>query len=185
MGTRWACNSWTCRYIETVGQWMPKCLNADEKRNRVNTSKSILQYFEQSSGNFLEARITFDETWLHHYDPETSRWRCMIQFCKKTVRKMGRKYGRKRDDSFSHFVKLNYTLPSAFITRTSFTSAVISLILRLNNSPCGGGTGISPLLKKFKTQKVSHGHSIFFSLADKNGIFDDYLPKGRTFNEEY
>ena len=43
------------------------------ERNRVDTSKLILKHFERSSDNFLERLVTVDETWLHHYDPETKQ----------------------------------------------------------------------------------------------------------------
>ena len=43
------------------------------ERNRVDTSKLILKHFERSSDNFFERLITVDETWLHHYDPETKQ----------------------------------------------------------------------------------------------------------------
>lgn len=51
-------------------KWVPKCLNADQKRHRVDTSKMILQHFQRSSDGFLERLLIADETWLHHYDPE-------------------------------------------------------------------------------------------------------------------
>lgn len=54
-------------------KWVPKCLNADEKRKRVETSRLILQHFELSSDNFLDRLVTVDETWLYHYDPETKQ----------------------------------------------------------------------------------------------------------------
>lgn len=54
-------------------KWVPKCLNADEKRKRVDTSKLVLQHFEQSGDDFLQRLVTVDETWLHHYDPETKQ----------------------------------------------------------------------------------------------------------------
>ncbi|XP_042310079.1 uncharacterized protein LOC121923591 [Sceloporus undulatus] len=56
-----------------LAKWVPKCLNDDQKRNRVDTSKLILQHFEQSSDNFLEQLVTVDETWLHHYGLETKQ----------------------------------------------------------------------------------------------------------------
>lgn len=54
-------------------KWVPKCLNADQKRNRVDTSRWVLQQFQQSRDNFLERIVTVDETWLFHYDPETKQ----------------------------------------------------------------------------------------------------------------
>ena len=52
-------------------KWVPKCLNADQKRERVTASKAILDQFKANSQHFLSRIVTMDETWLHHYDPET------------------------------------------------------------------------------------------------------------------
>lgn len=52
-------------------KWVPKCLNADQKRYRVNVSKLILQQFQRSSKNILDRLVTVDETWLHYYDQDT------------------------------------------------------------------------------------------------------------------
>ena len=43
-------------------KWVPKCLNADKKRQRC-----------QSSEQLLSRLVTMDETWLYHYDPETKQ----------------------------------------------------------------------------------------------------------------
>lgn len=52
-------------------KWIPKCLNADQKRLRVTTSKSLCRLFKEDSSNILDRIVTMDETWIHHYDPET------------------------------------------------------------------------------------------------------------------
>lgn len=52
-------------------KWIPKCLNADQKRVRLTMSKEICRRFEEDSSNFLDRLVTMDETWVHHYDPET------------------------------------------------------------------------------------------------------------------
>ena len=54
-------------------KWVPRCLNADEKRKRVESSRLILRHFQQSSDSFLSRIVTVDETWLFHYDPETKQ----------------------------------------------------------------------------------------------------------------
>jgi len=53
-------------------KWIPKCLNADQKRTRVQMSQESLQKF-QNPGEFLRSLVTEDETGLHHYDPETKQ----------------------------------------------------------------------------------------------------------------
>lgn len=57
-------------------KWVPKCLNADQKRSRVISSKAILKRFRAGEQEFLARLVTMDETWLHHYDP-TSKQQAM------------------------------------------------------------------------------------------------------------
>lgn len=50
-----------------------KCLNVDQKRERANRSEKRK---ETKDSDFLSRVVTVDETWVHLYDPETSknRW---------------------------------------------------------------------------------------------------------------
>jgi hypothetical protein len=73
-------------YRETVGyiiheilditklsaKWVPKCLNADQKRDRVFASQAILDRFQRNHLGFFNRLIIMDETWIHIYDPETN-----------------------------------------------------------------------------------------------------------------
>jgi histone-lysine N-methyltransferase SETMAR len=52
-------------------KWIPKFLNADQKRNRVIASQAILARFHAGAEDFVARLVTMDETWLHHYDPQT------------------------------------------------------------------------------------------------------------------
>ena len=55
-------------------KWVPKCLNADQKRQRCQSSEQILEFFgEHDPNDFLSRLVTMDETWLYHYDPETKQ----------------------------------------------------------------------------------------------------------------
>ena len=53
-------------------KWIPKCLNTDQKRARVETSRSSCALFNESP-EFLIHVLTMDETWLYFYDPETKQ----------------------------------------------------------------------------------------------------------------
>ena len=59
--------------------WVPKCLNADQKRQRCKSSEQITEFFLRDLNDFLSRLVTTDETWLYHYDPETKqqsmKWR--------------------------------------------------------------------------------------------------------------
>ena len=54
-------------------KWVPKCLNADQKRQRCQTSEQLLEFFRRDPNDFLSRLVTMDETWLYHYDPETKQ----------------------------------------------------------------------------------------------------------------
>jgi len=54
-------------------KWVPKCRNADQKRQRCQSSEQILEFFRRDANDFLSRLVTLDETWLYHYDPETKQ----------------------------------------------------------------------------------------------------------------
>jgi len=58
---------------ELSGKWAPKALNADQKRQRCQSSEQILEFFRRDPNDFLSRLVTRDETWLYHYDPETKQ----------------------------------------------------------------------------------------------------------------
>jgi len=54
-------------------KWVPKCLNADQKRQRCQSSEQLLVFFRRDPNDFLSRLVTMDETWLYQYDPETKQ----------------------------------------------------------------------------------------------------------------
>ena len=54
-------------------KWVPKCLNADQKRQRCQSSEQHLEYFRRDPNDFLSRWVTKDETWLYLYDPKTKQ----------------------------------------------------------------------------------------------------------------
>jgi len=52
---------------------VPKCLNADKKRQRCQSSEQLLEFFRRDPNDFLSRLVTMDETWLYHYGPETKQ----------------------------------------------------------------------------------------------------------------
>ena len=54
-------------------KWVPKCLNADQKRQRCQSSQQLLEFFWHNPNDFLSRLVTMDETWLYHYDLETKQ----------------------------------------------------------------------------------------------------------------
>ena len=54
-------------------KWVPKCLNADQKRQRCQSSEQFLEFFRRDSSDFLSRLVIMDEIWLYHFDPETKQ----------------------------------------------------------------------------------------------------------------
>ena len=48
-------------------------LTEDQKKTRVNVSRELLSLYQQDTEGFLARIITQDETWVHHFDPETKK----------------------------------------------------------------------------------------------------------------
>jgi len=71
-------------------KWVPKCLNADQKRQRCQSSEQLLEFFRRDPNDFLSRSVTMDKTWLYHYDPETKKqsmeWRHRGSPCPKKFR---------------------------------------------------------------------------------------------------
>jgi len=53
-------------------KWVSKCLNADEIRQRCQSTEKLLDFFGAIQMISCRAQlVTTDETWLYHHDPET------------------------------------------------------------------------------------------------------------------
>lgn len=60
-------------------RWVPRLLTIDQKRQRVTTSQKLLEQIQHDRKDFFRRFVTVDETWVHHYTPETKeqskQWR--------------------------------------------------------------------------------------------------------------
>jgi len=54
-------------------KWVPKCLNADLKRQRCQSSEQVLELFRRDPNDFLSQLVTMDKTWLYHYELGTKQ----------------------------------------------------------------------------------------------------------------
>jgi histone-lysine N-methyltransferase SETMAR len=54
-------------------RWVPRMLTDEQKASRLRTSTALLEQFRQNPEDFLSRFITMDETWVHHFDPETKQ----------------------------------------------------------------------------------------------------------------
>ena len=52
-------------------RWVPRLLSAENKRNRVVASEALLARINRNPVEFFRRFVTVDETWIHHYTPET------------------------------------------------------------------------------------------------------------------
>lgn len=53
-------------------RWVPHLLTIDEKRIRMKFSQSCLDRLNLNETDFMSRIVTIDETWIHHYTPETT-----------------------------------------------------------------------------------------------------------------
>ena len=54
-------------------KWVPRELTIDQKQQRIDDSKECLELFNRNKSEFLRRYMTMDETWLHHFTPESNR----------------------------------------------------------------------------------------------------------------
>jgi histone-lysine N-methyltransferase SETMAR len=52
-------------------RWVPRLLTADGRRTRMKISEQCLERFNKNKTDFVRRFITMDETWIHHYTPES------------------------------------------------------------------------------------------------------------------
>jgi len=54
-------------------KWVPKCLNADQKRQWCQSPEQRFKFFRRDPKDFLSRLVTMDGTWLYRYDVETKQ----------------------------------------------------------------------------------------------------------------
>ncbi|QQP42126.1 Putative DD34D transposase, partial [Caligus rogercresseyi] len=54
-------------------KWVPRELTIDQKQRRIDDSEQCLKLFNRNQSEFLRRNVTMDETWLHHFTPESNR----------------------------------------------------------------------------------------------------------------
>jgi len=59
-------------FSKVCARWVPKELTEERKRKHLDVcSRHLARYRE--GDNFLQQIVTGDETWIHHYEPESTR----------------------------------------------------------------------------------------------------------------
>ena len=54
-------------------RWIPRLLTQIQKQNRAECSQELLDLCNADEDNFFSRLITVDESWIHHFDPETKQ----------------------------------------------------------------------------------------------------------------
>lgn len=60
-------------YRKVCAQWVPRHLSEEQKAERVRLCQQHLSRYEKEGDEFLNRIVTGDESWCHHYEPETRR----------------------------------------------------------------------------------------------------------------
>jgi transposase len=71
-------------------RWVLRLLTADQKCTCIKISEQCLNHFNKNKTGFVRRLITMDETWIHHYTPES-------QTAVKTVNRSSRLFSAKED----------------------------------------------------------------------------------------
>lgn len=63
-----------CLHMKKLcARWVPRFLTIDQKDQRLRHSKANLAMMQRNRTEFLRRFVTMDETWIHHYTPESNR----------------------------------------------------------------------------------------------------------------
>lgn len=58
---------------EVSARWVPRMLTDNQKKIRYEMSLGNLEKFQADPETFLRRFVTVDESWIHHFDPETKQ----------------------------------------------------------------------------------------------------------------
>lgn len=60
-------------YKKVCAHWVPRLLNDVQRQNRVTICQQWKGLYRRHGDHFLNSIVTCDESWYHHYDPETKQ----------------------------------------------------------------------------------------------------------------
>ena len=60
-------------YRKMCAKWVPKLLTQQQKDSRREICSTLLRERRGAEENFFRGTVTGDESWIHHYQPETRR----------------------------------------------------------------------------------------------------------------
>lgn len=65
----------TLGYRKVAARWVPRSLTEDNKADRMMTCLDHLATYRNDGTTFLDNIVTGDETWVHHFIPESKQAR--------------------------------------------------------------------------------------------------------------
>ncbi|GFR91616.1 histone-lysine n-methyltransferase setmar-like protein [Elysia marginata] len=60
-------------YRKVSARWVPRMLTDEMKMQRKTTCAELMKHYEEDGEEFIQQIVTGDESWVHHYDPESKR----------------------------------------------------------------------------------------------------------------
>ena len=61
------------KFSEVCARWVPKELTEEHTRKHLDICSQHLACYREEGDNFLQQIVTRDETWIHHYEPESKQ----------------------------------------------------------------------------------------------------------------
>jgi histone-lysine N-methyltransferase SETMAR len=58
---------------KVCARWVPRMLTPVQKLSRTEVSRELLDLYTRDPNDFIARMVTGDETWIHHWDPETKQ----------------------------------------------------------------------------------------------------------------
>ena len=71
----------TLGYSKVCAKWVPRHLTEAHKQSRLEACSKLLEYCH-SDQTFLQRKVTGDETWVNHFEPESKR--ALMEWCHPT-----------------------------------------------------------------------------------------------------
>ena len=71
----------TLGYSKVCARWVPRQLTEAHKQSHLEACSELLEYCH-SDKTFLQQIVTRDETWVHHFKPESKR--ASMEWCRPT-----------------------------------------------------------------------------------------------------
>ena len=58
---------------KVCARWVPRMLTSVQKADRMEASSELLGFYKSDPADFCARIVTRDETWIHHWDPESKQ----------------------------------------------------------------------------------------------------------------